>query len=86
MEWKPTAIQKPAFLPLADRVNSRDEFSFLVALRSRSFMPQQSVIVIDPEILGGTPCFRGTRVPVDSLIDYLEAGDSLTTSWTTFLP
>ena len=40
-------------------------------------MPNQSVIVRDPEILGGTPCFRGTRVPVDSLIDYLEAGDSL---------
>ena len=31
----------------------------------------------DPEILGGTPCFRGTRVPVDSLIDYLQAGDTL---------
>ena len=31
----------------------------------------------DPEVLGGTPCFRGTRVPVDSLIDYLAAGDSL---------
>jgi len=40
-------------------------------------MPNQSVIVSDTEILGGTPCFRGTRVPVDSLIDYLEAGDSL---------
>ncbi len=40
-------------------------------------MPYQSVVVSDPEILGGTPCFRGTRVPVDSLIDYLEAGDSL---------
>jgi len=40
-------------------------------------MPHQSVIVSDPEILGGTSCFRGTRVPVDSLIDYLEAGDSL---------
>ncbi len=40
-------------------------------------MPQKSVIVSHPEILGGTPCFRGTRVPVDSLIDYLEAGDSL---------
>ena len=40
-------------------------------------MPNQSVIVSDPEILSGTPCFRGTRVPVDSLIDYLEAGDSL---------
>ena len=40
-------------------------------------MQRESVVVIDPEILGGTPCFRGTRVPVDSLIDYLEAGDSL---------
>jgi uncharacterized protein (DUF433 family) len=43
----------------------------------RSSMKPESVIVSDPEILGGTPCFRGTRVPVDSLIDYLEAGDSL---------
>ena len=40
-------------------------------------MPHQSVVVSDPEIPGGTPCFRGTRVPVDSLIDYLQAGDSL---------
>ncbi len=40
-------------------------------------MDKASVIVSDPEILGGTPCFRGTRVPVDSLIDYLEAGDTL---------
>ena len=40
-------------------------------------MNRESVVVRDPEILGGTPCFRGTRVPVDSLIDYLEAGDNL---------
>jgi uncharacterized protein (DUF433 family) len=40
-------------------------------------MKRESVIVRDPEILGGTACFRGTRVPVDSLLDYLEAGDSL---------
>jgi uncharacterized protein (DUF433 family) len=40
-------------------------------------MEQPSVIVSDPEILGGIPCFRGTRVPVDSLIDYLEASDPL---------
>jgi len=39
--------------------------------------PSSSLIVSDPDILGGTPVFRGTRVPVDSLIDYLEAGDSL---------
>ena len=43
----------------------------------RSSMERESVIVSDPEILGGTPCFRGTRVPVDSLIDYLEGGDTL---------
>ena len=31
----------------------------------------------DPDILGGTPVFIGTRVPVRTLLDYLEAGDSL---------
>lgn len=40
-------------------------------------MENASIIVSDPEILGGTPCFRGTRVPVESLINYLEAGDTL---------
>lgn len=35
-------------------------------------MERESVIVSDPEILGGTPCFRGTRVPVDSLSDRNE--------------
>jgi len=35
------------------------------------------VIESSPEILGGTPVFAGTRVPVQNLIDYLEAGDSL---------
>ena len=36
-----------------------------------------SVVQIDPEILGGTPAFRGTRVPVKNLLDYLAAGDTL---------
>lgn len=36
-----------------------------------------SVVHSDPEILGGTPVFKGTRVPVRNLFDYLEAGDSL---------
>ncbi len=31
----------------------------------------------DPEVLGGTPVFTGTRVPVRSLFDYLEGGESL---------
>ncbi len=37
----------------------------------------QSTISRDPEILGGTPVFSGTRVPVKAAFDYLEAGDSL---------
>lgn len=32
---------------------------------------------IDPEIMGGTPVFTGTRVPIQTLFDYLEGGDSL---------
>jgi len=39
----------------------------------------QIAIQIDPEIQGGTPVFVGTRVPVKTLFDYLEAGDSLAT-------
>lgn len=34
-------------------------------------------IIIDPEILGGTPVFRGTRVPFQALLDYIEGGDTL---------
>ena len=36
-----------------------------------------SVIRSDPKLLGGTPVFAGTRVPVKALWDYLEVGDSL---------
>jgi uncharacterized protein (DUF433 family) len=35
------------------------------------------VINIDPEILGGTPVFFGTRVPIKNLFDYLETGDTI---------
>jgi uncharacterized protein (DUF433 family) len=35
------------------------------------------VVHSDPDILGGTPVFEGTRVPVKNLLDYLESGDSL---------
>jgi uncharacterized protein (DUF433 family) len=37
----------------------------------------ESVIVQDPEILSGEPVFRGTRVPFQALLDYLEGGDTL---------
>jgi uncharacterized protein (DUF433 family) len=34
-------------------------------------------IVISPDIMGGTPVFSGTRVPIQTLIDYLKAGESI---------
>jgi uncharacterized protein (DUF433 family) len=37
----------------------------------------QGVVHSDPGILGGTPVFAGTRVPLQNLIDYLEGGDSI---------
>lgn len=40
-------------------------------------MKISEVIISDKEILGGTPVFAGTRVPVKNLFDYLEAGDSI---------
>ncbi len=36
-----------------------------------------SLITISPEIMGGTPVFAGTRVPVQTLFEYLEAGDTI---------
>ena len=35
------------------------------------------VVHSDPKISGGTPVFRGTRVPVQALFDYLEGGETL---------
>jgi uncharacterized protein (DUF433 family) len=40
-------------------------------------MQAKRIVHSDPEILGGTPVFVGTRVPVQALIDYLEGGHSL---------
>jgi len=40
-------------------------------------MSLESTIHAHPDILGGTPVFVGTRVPVRSLFDHLEAGDSI---------
>jgi uncharacterized protein (DUF433 family) len=40
-------------------------------------LSRKDVVVKDPEILGGVPVFRGTRVPVQTLFDYLEGGETL---------
>ncbi|MDQ3283622.1 MAG: DUF433 domain-containing protein [Acidobacteriota bacterium] len=40
-------------------------------------MNPAQIVHSDPEILGGTPVFVGTRVPVDALIDFLEGGETI---------
>ena len=37
----------------------------------------ESIVSTSDDVMGGTPVFRGTRVPVQTLFDYLEAGDSI---------
>lgn len=37
----------------------------------------EEAVTRDPEIMHGTPVFRGTRVPIQTLFDYLEGGDTL---------
>ena len=38
---------------------------------------KKSVVVCDPEIMSGEPCFRGARVPVKTLMDYVEGGETI---------
>jgi uncharacterized protein (DUF433 family) len=38
---------------------------------------RKKIISCDPEVMSGTPVFAGTRVPVQTLLDYIEGGDSI---------
>jgi uncharacterized protein (DUF433 family) len=38
---------------------------------------KRRIISVDSGVMGGTPCFAGTRVPIQTLLDYLQAGDSI---------
>lgn len=49
----------------------------MIFLCGMSDFRHSEFIESDPEKMGGTPVFRGTRVPIKNLFDYLEGGDSL---------
>jgi uncharacterized protein (DUF433 family) len=40
-------------------------------------MMKQPIISCSPDVMGGTPVFAGTRVPVQTVLDYLEAGETI---------
>jgi uncharacterized protein (DUF433 family) len=46
-------------------------------MRTQDNREARGVFVTNPEIMGDTPVFAGTRVPVGSLVDHLKAGDTL---------
>ncbi len=49
-----------------------------IRLQRRNLFPMsQPIITCSPDILGGTPVFAGTRVPVQTLLDYLEGGETI---------
>jgi uncharacterized protein (DUF433 family) len=56
----------------ADRDCGRD-----TGIASRATILAMGVITKNPNILGGAPVFRGTRVPIQTLFDYLEGGETL---------
>jgi uncharacterized protein (DUF433 family) len=49
----------------------------LVGDQVQSDDPRFRLVWINPERLSGAPCFYGTRVPVQTLFDYIEAGDTI---------
>jgi uncharacterized protein (DUF433 family) len=47
-------------------------------------MSAERVIIADPDVMNGTPCFLGTRIPFKNLIDSLRADILLARSWSSF--
>ena len=46
-------------------------------MRKGKLRNAQDVVSIDPEVMSGAPVFHGTRVPIQTLLDHLEAGESI---------
>jgi uncharacterized protein (DUF433 family) len=42
-----------------------------------TYYVNEKLVVSDPDVMGGTPCFSGTRVPIQTFIDYLEGGNTM---------
>lgn len=72
-----TTAQTGVASPLSSAFDLNWRIVIGVKVRLIKGMKASSVVKVDPEIMSGTPCFAGTRVPARTLIDYLESGDPL---------
>lgn len=52
-------------------------FQVVALLAVRYDLHMRAVVTVNPNVLGGTPVFAGTRVPVESLFDYLKRGRTI---------
>ena len=60
-----------------DRLASKSDLAYLKIVTAEQKASLAGVVSVDLEIMHGTPCFTGTRVPVQTLLDYIEEGDTL---------
>ena len=77
---RPTALRRRAVRPQVKRdpLGAQRGRAYIEgAMQEESVKRSAPVLHSDPEILGGTPVFVGTRVPVQSLFDYLRGGETL---------
>ncbi len=68
-------LQFPLLLPFPGMGNCR--LVILAKVGLIVAMKKSAVVVMDPQIMSGQPCFAGTRVPVRALLDYIEGGETL---------
>jgi len=59
------------------RLASPSELTYFKVVTAEQRANLAGVVSVDPGIMHGTPCFTGTRVPVQTLLDYIEDGDTL---------
>jgi uncharacterized protein (DUF433 family) len=69
-EWLQVRYGKPGS-------ETRKRFEARAQAFLASELPESSAITVDPEILGGTPVFSGTRIPIQNLIDHLSTEESI---------
>ena len=55
----------------------QEGIAYLKSMTAERRAALPGIVTIDKEIMHGTPCFTGTRVPVQTLLDFIEAGDTL---------
>lgn len=77
---RPPGQSKIVPFPVARRIDCHVSASFVCSADPSELfflMMKRSIISCSPDVMGGTPVFAGTRVPVQTVLEYLEAGETI---------